>query len=37
MSHLLRRGSGVKLTDRGEHDLKGIDEPWRLFAVNLSP
>ncbi len=30
-------GSGMKLTDRGEHDLKGIPERWRLFAVDLSP
>jgi pimeloyl-ACP methyl ester carboxylesterase len=28
-------GSGVTLTDRGEHHLKGIPEPWRLFAVDL--
>jgi class 3 adenylate cyclase len=29
-------GSGVKLTDRGEHNLKGIPDPWRLFAVDLA-
>jgi class 3 adenylate cyclase len=29
-------GSAVKLTDRGEHDLKGLPEPWRLFAVDLA-
>jgi pimeloyl-ACP methyl ester carboxylesterase len=28
-------GSGVKLTDRGEHDLKGVPDRWRLFAVDL--
>jgi pimeloyl-ACP methyl ester carboxylesterase len=26
-------GSDVELTDRGEHTLKGIPEPWRLFAA----
>ncbi|MBW3663934.1 MAG: adenylate/guanylate cyclase domain-containing protein [Actinobacteria bacterium] len=26
-------GSGVVLEDRGEHELKGIDEPWRLYRV----
>lgn len=26
-------GSGVALADRGEHDLKGVPGPWRLFAV----
>ncbi len=26
-------GSGVALTDRGEHDLKGVPGPWRIFAV----
>ena len=29
-------GSAVKLTDRGEHGLKGLPEPWRLFAVDLA-
>ena len=28
-------GSGIDFEDRGEHELKGIREPWRLFAVNL--
>jgi class 3 adenylate cyclase len=28
-------GSDVQLTDRGEYDLKGIPEPWRLFAVDI--
>jgi pimeloyl-ACP methyl ester carboxylesterase len=27
-------GSDVTLTDRGEHPLKGIPEPWRLFAAD---
>jgi class 3 adenylate cyclase len=26
-------GSGLEFEDRGEHDLKGVDGPWRLFAV----
>jgi len=26
-------GSGLTLTDRGEHDLKGVPGPWRIFAV----
>ena len=26
-------GSGETLTDRGEHDLKGVPGPWRVFAV----
>jgi class 3 adenylate cyclase len=26
-------GSGLKFTDRGTHRLRGIDEPWQLFAV----
>jgi class 3 adenylate cyclase len=26
-------GSGQALTDRGEHELKGVPEPWRIFAV----
>ena len=26
-------GSGLVLTDRGEHDLKGVPGPWRIFAV----
>jgi class 3 adenylate cyclase len=26
-------GSGLALTDRGEHDLKGVPGPWRIFAV----
>lgn len=26
-------GSGIELIDRGEHQLKGVEEPWRLFSV----
>jgi class 3 adenylate cyclase len=26
-------GSGLRFDDRGEHHLKGVTEPWRLFAV----
>lgn len=26
-------GSGIEFTDRGEHELKGVSGPWRLFAV----
>jgi class 3 adenylate cyclase len=26
-------GSGLTFDDRGEHGLKGIPDPWRLFAV----
>jgi class 3 adenylate cyclase len=26
-------GSGIEFKDRGEHQLKGISEAWRLFAV----
>ena len=26
-------GSGLVFEERGEHQLKGIDEPWRLYAV----
>ena len=27
-------GSGLSLSDRGEHDLKGLPGPWRVYAVN---
>ena len=27
-------GSGRTLTDRGEHELKGVPGPWRVFAVD---
>jgi len=26
-------GSGIEFQDRGLHDLKGLDEPRRLYAV----
>jgi class 3 adenylate cyclase len=26
-------GSGLRFQDRGEQELKGIEEPWRVFAV----
>ena len=26
-------GSGRRFDDRGEHDLKGVTDPWRLYAV----
>jgi class 3 adenylate cyclase len=26
-------GSGIEFEDRGEHQLKGISEPWHLFTV----
>jgi class 3 adenylate cyclase len=26
-------GSGITFGDRGEHVLKGVEEPWRLFAA----
>jgi hypothetical protein len=25
-------GSGISFVDRGEHDLKGMPDRWRLFA-----
>jgi len=30
-------GSGIEFQDRGEHQLKGISEAWRLFAVVGDP
>jgi class 3 adenylate cyclase len=27
-------GSGQALTNRGEHELKGVPGPWRIFAVH---
>jgi class 3 adenylate cyclase len=30
---LLVAGSGIRFEDRGEHELKGVPGPWRLFAV----
>jgi len=32
----LTAGSGIIFEDRGIHDLKGIPEPWHLYAVNGS-
>jgi class 3 adenylate cyclase len=29
-------GSGIQFADRGEHELKGIPNTWRLFEA-LSP
>jgi DNA-binding NarL/FixJ family response regulator len=29
----LATGSGISLVDRGEHTLKGVPDPWRLFTV----
>ena len=29
-------GSGLAFTDRGEHELKGISEPWHLFALETT-
>ncbi len=26
-------GSGIQFTDHGEHDLRGVPGPWRIFAV----
>ena len=26
-------GSGLRFEDRGEHTLKGVPEPWRLYAA----
>lgn len=33
----LTSGAGLAFEDRGEHTLKGVAEPWRLFAVVLAP
>ena len=30
-------GSGIEFEDRGLHELKGLDEPRRLFAARLTP
>jgi hypothetical protein len=26
-------GSGLSFTDRGEHELKGVPDRWRLYAA----
>jgi class 3 adenylate cyclase len=28
-------GSGIRFSDRGEHELKGVPGTWRLFAVDV--
>jgi len=30
-------GSGLAFEDRGEHELKGVPEKWRLYAVTSAP
>ena len=30
-------GSGIKFEDRGQHVLKGVPDPWHLYAVGDSP
>jgi class 3 adenylate cyclase len=30
----LAAGSGLQFDDRGDHQLKGIPQSWRLFAVD---
>jgi class 3 adenylate cyclase len=32
--HDLVAGSGIALEDRGTHALKGLDDPWQLFAAS---
>ena len=27
-------GSGIAFVERGEHELKGVPDTWRLFAVD---
>jgi class 3 adenylate cyclase len=29
-------GSGLRFADRGEHELKGLADPWRLFALEAT-
>jgi class 3 adenylate cyclase len=29
-------GAGIEFSDRGEHRLKGIPEPWRVYAVQTT-
>jgi len=33
----LTAGSGLTFDDRGERDLKGIPEPWHIYAVANEP
>jgi class 3 adenylate cyclase len=30
-------GSPFEFSDRGEFELKGFDEPWRLYLVERTP
>ena len=30
---MLVAGSGIEFEDRGEHELKGVQGPWRLYSV----
>lgn len=30
----LAQGSGIEFADRGEHELRGLDGTWHLYAVN---
>jgi class 3 adenylate cyclase len=30
---MLVAGSGIEFEDRGEHELKGIPDTWRLYGV----
>jgi DNA-binding NarL/FixJ family response regulator len=32
----LAKGSGIGFEDRGEHELKGVPDRWRLFAVTAA-
>jgi class 3 adenylate cyclase len=32
-THDLVAGSGIEFHDRGEHQLKGIPQPWHLFSA----
>jgi class 3 adenylate cyclase len=29
-------GSGLAFADRGEHELKGVEQPWRLFRLDTA-
>lgn len=33
---LARTSAGVRFDDRGEHELKGVSEPQRVFGVHRS-
>ena len=32
----LTSGSGILFADRGEHALKGVQDPWRIFAASFA-